>query len=329
MRERIESSIDNFEEIKELTVGTFHSVALEIIQKDLIGFGYKKNASIISEFEQKALIDRMFRDKGWTKDSITIKRFAEMMKSKQNSDKKVRLDIMSDFLGLINRYKEKGVRAKDMAPQKWQHFEIFRTMYATYEEYLVKENSMDFAELLLLIKERMRKDKAFFEKYSGSWEMILVDEFQDTNPLQYEILELFTQKSGAIFAVGDDDQSIYGFRGARVQNIFDFEKECDPDQVVKLEQNYRCSRNILSVANDIIRESNKRMGKELWTDSENGDLVFVKKMKDNRAEADFIAEHIERKYKLGGVLPEDIAILYRNNRSSVDIEEALMKKYSL
>jgi DNA helicase-2/ATP-dependent DNA helicase PcrA len=326
MKERIESSLDNSNDIDKLLVGTFHSVALEIISSSPEGFGYKKHLSVIGDFEQRALVDRMFRDKGWSKDSITITKFVECIKDMDEKNKRVRIEPHTEFITLVNRYKEKGLRAKDISPKKWKNFEIFRTMYSTYEEYLHKENSLDFAELLLALKERLENDKVFFEKYSGFWSIILVDEFQDTNPLQYTILKLLTEKSGSIFAVGDDDQSIYGFRGARVQNIFDFEKECIPEQVVRLEQNYRCSRNILNAANDVIKESKKRLGKELWTESDNGDLIYVQKLKDNRKEAEFIANSIERKYKLSGVLPENIAILYRNNRSSVDIEEALMKK---
>lgn len=326
MKERIESSLDNSNQVEKLLVGTFHSVALEIISANPEGFGYKKHLSVIGDFEQKSLVDRMFRDKGWGKESVTISKFIELIKNMDEKGKRVRIDIHNEFISLVNKYKERGLRAKDISPKKIKNFEIFRTMYSTYEEYLKKENSLDFAELLLALKERLINDNVFFDKYSGFWSIILVDEFQDTNPLQYEILKLLTKKSGAIFAVGDDDQSIYGFRGARVQNIFDFENECLPEQVVRLEQNYRCSRNILNAANNVIKESKKRLGKELWTESDNGDLIFVKKLKDNRSEAEFIANSIERKYKLSGVLPENIAILYRNNKSSIDIEEALMKK---
>lgn len=325
MRERVESSLDDGDIVEKLMIGTFHSVALELITSDPEGFGFKKGISVISDFEQKALIERMFRDKGWGKDSITANKLSEMI-SDMSKQKRKRIDINVEFVSLVNQFKEKGLRAEQISPKKIRNFEIFRTMYREYEKYLKMENSLDFAELLLALRDRLISDEKFYSKYSGFWQSILVDEFQDTNPLQYEILNLLTKKSGAIFAVGDDDQSIYGFRGARVQNIFDFEKECDPNQVIRLEQNYRCSKNILNVANNIIKESKNRLGKELWTDSENGSLVYVHKLKDNRAEAEFIANSIDRKYKIGGVLPENIAILYRNNKASIDIEEALMKK---
>lgn len=326
MKERIESSLDSTEDIEKLTVGTFHSVALDIISSDPVGFGYKKNISVIGEFEQKALVERMFRDKGWTKESITISKFVEYVKELNTSGNRVRIDPVNEFVTLINKYKDKGIRSRSMTVQKIKNFQIFKTMYEEYEHYLIKDNSLDFAELLLILKERLENDQEFIKKYGDFWSIILVDEFQDTNPIQYKILKLLTSINGAVFAVGDDDQSIYGFRGARVQNILDFEKECDPVQVVKLEQNYRCSRNILNVANNIIKESKNRIGKELWTDDEGGDLIYVHKLKDNREEALFIANSIEKKCKLSGVLPENIAVLYRNNKSSVDIEEALMRK---
>lgn len=328
MKERIESSLDSNIDIEKLTVGTFHSVALDIILGDTKGFGYKKHASVISEFEQRNLVERMFRDRNWTNDSITISKFIEMIKAqgKEKNQTRKRVDPILEFVKLVNQYKEKGLRSKDIARSKIPNFEIFRTMYEAYEGHLKQENSLDFAELLLLFKERLVNDNKFFELYSGKWDIILVDEFQDTNPLQYELLEMLTKKSGAIFAVGDDDQAIYGFRGARVQNIFDFEKECEPEQVIRLEQNYRCSKNILGAANDVIKESSKRLGKELWTDSEYGNLIYTHKLKDNKEEAEFIANSIDTKYRLSGVPPEEIAILYRNNKASIDIEEALMKK---
>lgn len=328
MKERIDNSLDSSIDIDKLTVGTFHSVALDIILSDTKGFGYRRYASVISENEQKALVERMFRDKNWTSDSVTIRSFCEMIKEKADMKGKnrIRIDPVNEFVSLVNQYKEKGVRAEKMAPSKLKNFEIFRTMYLNYEKHLKEENSLDFAELLLLLKERLISDELFYNKYSGKWKIILVDEFQDTNPLQYDLLHLLTKRDGAIFAVGDDDQSIYGFRGARVQNIFDFESECLPSQVIKLEQNYRCSRNILSAANDVIKESKFRLGKELWTESDNGDLIYVHELSNNKKEAEFIAASIDRKYRLSGVPPENIAILYRNNKASVDIEEALMSK---
>lgn len=328
MKHRIDASLDSSIDVEKLIVGTFHSVALEIILSDVEGFGYKKHVSVISENDQRNLVERMFRDKNWTNDSVTIDKFVKMIKFREEEKgvSRKKIDPILEFVKLVNEYKEKGVRAAKMAPLKLKNFEIFRTMYESYENYLIRENSLDFAELLLLLKERLETDSKFYEEFSGKWEIILVDEFQDTNPIQYKLLELLTKKGGAIFAVGDDDQAIYGFRGARVQNIFDFESLCEKEQVIRLEQNYRCSRNILSAANNIIEQSNKRLGKNLWTDAENGNLIHVKKLRDNKKEAEFIAESIDNKYRLSGVPPENIAVLYRNNRSSIDIEESLLKR---
>lgn len=300
MKDRVERSIGNV--ANGLVIGTFHAITYKWIREDWAGFGYKNNANVMDTDDQKALVKRLYKDKGW-------------------DDKSYPLKIMMTF---VNTCKEKGIRAKDVNISKLSSDYInYLNMYKEYEQRIIDENCLDFAELLMLARDRLKNDKDYFDKMSGSWGIILVDEFQDTNPLQYELLELLVKKGGSLFAVGDDDQSVYGFRGARVENVFDFERDYAKDNVVRLEQNYRCTGNILGIANDIIDKAKKRLGKKLWTSQEGGALVNVIKYKREEEEAREITKLIQRKTKFG-IPPEHIAILYRINAQSRLLEQEMI-----
>lgn len=306
MKERVSSSLG--ENVDDMLIGTFHAICYKLVKEDLVGFGYKPNAAIMDSDDQKSLVKRLFRDKDWDKGQISHE----------------------DFLKFINDLKEKGVRHSSISERTSPDMitNIMIGMYGEYEKRLKDENVFDFAELLLSVRDRLLNDKEYFDKKSGAWSIILVDEFQDTNPLQYQLLQLLVKKKGAIFAVGDDDQSIYGFRGARIDNIFDFERDCKKENVIRLEQNYRCTGNILGVANDIIHASEKRLGKKLWTSQPNGKLVTISKSRMEEAEAKKIAEDIKRKLEYG-IPPEHIAILYRTNSQSTELEKKFLNEYDI
>jgi len=300
MKDRVERSIGNV--ANGLVIGTFHAITYKWIRDDWVGFGYKNNATVMDTDDQKALIKRLYKDKGW-------------------DDKTYPVKIMMAF---VNACKEKGIRAKDVNISKFSSDYInYLNMYREYEQRIIDENCLDFAELLMLARDRLKNDKDYFDKMSGAWGIILVDEFQDTNPLQYELLELLVKKGGSLFAVGDDDQSVYGFRGARVENVFDFERDYAKNNVVRLEQNYRCTGNILGIANDIIDKAKKRLGKKLWTSQEGGALVNVIKYKREEEEAREITKLIQRKIKFG-IPPEHVAVLYRINAQSRLLEQEMI-----
>jgi len=300
MKDRVERSIGNAS--NGLVIGTFHAIAYKWIREDWIGFGYKNNATVMDTDDQKALVKRLYKDKGWDEKMYPIK----------------------NMMTFVNNCKEKGLRSKDISSSKFSpEYMIYLNMYSEYEQRIVDENCLDFAELLMLARDRLKNDQDYFEKMSGSWGILLVDEFQDTNPLQYELLELLIRKSGALFAVGDDDQSVYGFRGARVENVFDFERDYAKQNVVRLEQNYRCTGNILGIANDIIARAEKRMGKKLWTSQDEGSLVNVAKYKREEDEAREITKLIQKKIKFG-IPPEHIAVLYRINAQSRLFEQEMV-----
>lgn len=298
MKERLEHAIGN--KSKGLTVGTFHGVAYKWIREDWVGFGYKPNAVILDTDDQKALVKRLYKDKNW-------------------DDKKYPLKMFMEF---VNDQKERGFRSFDSVLPKGKSLR-YKDMYFEYERRLKEENAIDFAELLMSIRDRLKNDKVFFNKMSGKWSVLLVDEFQDTNPLQYDLLERLVEKGGSLFAVGDDDQSIYGFRGARVENVFDFAKHYAKENIIKLEQNYRSTENILTAANEIINNETKRMGKELWTKQEKGSLINVFKARNEEEEAKEVALKIQSHLKTG-TLPKEIAILYRTNFQSRSMEQAMI-----
>ena len=217
--------------------------------------------------------------------------------------------------------KEDGLRAKDVAIHDGQTQKLAE-IYKAYEDQCIREGVVDFAELLLRAYELMRDNEALREHYRHRFQHILVDEFQDTNRLQYAWLKMFAGPHGAVFAVGDDDQSIYGFRGALVGNMADFEREFQVDKVIKLEQNYRSFGNILDAANHLIDRNSKRLGKNLRTDQGPGEPVRVFESTSDFAEAQWFLDEAQQLHRAGTARSE-IAVLYRSNAQSRVIESAL------
>ena len=221
----------------------------------------------------------------------------------------------------IANQKEEGLRPKDVEVRD----ETTRTMvavYQAYEEQCQREGVVDFAELLLRTYELMRDQPALREHYQRRFRHVLVDEFQDTNKLQYAWLKMFAGPGAAIFAVGDDDQSIYAFRGAQVGNMSAFEREFRVEQVIKLERNYRSFGNILDAANELIAHNQKRLGKNLRTDAGAGEPVRVYEATSDFAEAQWFVEEAQQLHR-DGVPRSEIALLYRSNAQSRVIESAL------
>ncbi|MFT3956444.1 MAG: 3'-5' exonuclease [Piscinibacter sp.] len=217
--------------------------------------------------------------------------------------------------------KEDGLRPKDVEVRD----ELTRVMvqvYQGYEEQCQREGVVDFAELMLRTYELMRDNAALREHYQRRFRHILVDEFQDTNKLQYAWLKMFAGPGSAVFAVGDDDQSIYAFRGAQVGNMSAFEREFHVEQVIKLERNYRSFGNILDAANELISHNQKRLGKNLTTDAGAGEPVRVHEATSDFAEAQWFVEEAQQLHR-DGIPRSDIALLYRSNAQSRVLESAL------
>lgn len=217
--------------------------------------------------------------------------------------------------------KEQGLRAAAVeAPD--DHTVKLVEIYRAYEDLCQREGVVDFAELLLRSYELLTRNEALREHYRERFRFILVDEFQDTNDLQYRWLKLLTGPGASLFAVGDDDQSIYSFRGANVANMAAFEREFAHDRVIKLEQNYRSHGHILDVANALIRQNARRLGKELWTDAGEGEPIRIYEAVADGEEAQWLLEEI-RQLIAEGATRAQIAILYRSNAQSRILEHAL------
>jgi DNA helicase II / ATP-dependent DNA helicase PcrA len=221
----------------------------------------------------------------------------------------------------ISGHKEDGRRAKDVSPRD----EFERTMvdvFAQYDEQCNREGVVDFAELLLRTFEVLTRNEILREHYRARFNFILVDEFQDTNTLQYRWLKLLSGPQTAVFAVGDDDQSIYAFRGANVGNMKDFQRDFRVQNVIKLTQNYRSHGNILDAANAIIKHNSSRLGKDLWTSEGSGEPVRIFSAVNDNDEASFIVEE-SKALRAEGVKLAEIALLYRSNAQSRVLEHAL------
>ncbi|MEM7208659.1 MAG: DNA helicase II [Pseudomonadota bacterium] len=223
----------------------------------------------------------------------------------------------------INARKDEGLRAKhlldDNDPVRAQYIRI----YTAYENVCEQNSAVDFAELLLRALELIRDNPELLTHYQRRFQHILVDEFQDTNAIQYAWLRLLAGERGNVFAVGDDDQSIYSWRGARVENILNFQKDFSGTQLIQLEQNYRSTNKILSAANALIANNVERIGKNLWTADEGGDPITLYTAYNETDEARFICERISHNVE-GGGRRDECAVLYRSNAQSRVIESALL-----
>jgi DNA helicase-2/ATP-dependent DNA helicase PcrA len=221
----------------------------------------------------------------------------------------------------INGHKEEGLRPREV-PIHDERSRRSAELYAAYDEQCQRDGVVDFPELLLRCYELLQKNEVLRAHYQARFRHVLVDEFQDTNRLQYRWLKLLTGKDAALFAVGDDDQSIYTFRGANVGNMADFEREFRVPNVIRLEQNYRSHGNILDAANALIAHNRKRLGKNLWTAAGEGEPLRVYQAQSDGYEAHFVAEEVQSLVR-DGLARRDVAILYRSNAQSRVIEHAL------
>src|SRR4029079_2243250 len=221
--------------------------------------------------------------------------------------------------------KEEGLRPKDVDVRDEQS-RVMVQVYQAYEEQCQREGVVDFAELMLRTYELMRDNAALREHYQRRFRHVLVDEFQDTNRLQYAWLKMFAGPQTAVFAVGDDDQSIYAFRGAQVGNMADFEREFKVDHVIKLERNYRSFGNILDAANELIAKNSRRLGKNLRTEAGPGEPVRVHEAPSDFAEAQWFVEEAQQLHR-EGTPRHEIALLYRSNAQSRVMESALFNAH--
>ncbi|WP_334120089.1 UvrD-helicase domain-containing protein [Limnobacter sp.] len=285
---------------RSMWVGTFHGLCNRMLRAHWKEAGLPQAFQILDMQDQLSAIKRMYKVLGID---------AEKFPPKQ----------LSYFIGSA---KDQGLRPKDVEAHDEYHRMMVR-LYEAYEAQCQREGVVDFAELLLRSFELLGANPALREHYQARFKYILVDEFQDTNSLQYNWLKRLAGPQGCIFAVGDDDQSIYAFRGARVANMAQFENDFAVQNRIKLEQNYRSVGNVLKAANVLIAHNKGRLGKELWTEEGEGEAIRVYEATSDQDEAAFIIDRIKKLVLEEAYGRSDIAILYRSNAQSRVVEQAL------
>jgi len=300
MRGRIEHLLQA--PIGGMWVGTFHGLAHRLLRAHWQEAGLPQSFQIMDSEDQQRLVKRLMREA-----NVDDARWPPRQ-----------------VVGFINARKDEGVRPPAVEHYGDPYLKMMVQLYQSYEEACQRSGQVDFAELLLRAHELFLKRPDVLGHYRERFRHILVDEFQDTNAIQYAWLRLLAGESGRVFAVGDDDQSIYGWRGAKVENIHQFRKDLRDVQLIRLEQNYRSTATILNAANALIDHNSDRLGKELWTDGAQGEPIRLYGAFNELEEARFVVEQI-RQWVNEGHRRDESAVLYRSNAQSRVLEEALIQ----
>ncbi|MFZ7130609.1 DNA helicase II [Avibacterium avium] len=304
MRHRIEETLAKYssQRVMGMWIGTFHSIAHRLLRAHYADAGLPQDFQILDSDDQQRLVKRLIK--------------------LHNIDEKAYPPKQACWY--INHQKEEGLRPHQIDDQGDMQERTWIKIYQIYQDACDRAGLLDFSELLLRAYELWLKKPLILQRYQQRFSQILVDEFQDTNKIQYAWIKLLVGETGKIMIVGDDDQSIYGWRGAQVENIHRFLEDFHNAQTIRLEQNYRSTANILNSANHLIANNSNRLGKDLWTEGEQGDLVGIYAAFNEIDEAQFVANQIKIWLDDGGKL-DDCAILYRSNSQSRVIEEALIR----
>ncbi|MGH8153994.1 MAG: UvrD-helicase domain-containing protein, partial [Rhodanobacteraceae bacterium] len=302
--------------MRGLTVGTFHGIAHRLLRQHWREAQLPETFQILDADDQQRLVKRVVAGLG-----IDEAKFPPRQACWQ-----------------INAWKDEGKRPQDIEPGDHPVARTFRNVYEAYEQACRRAGLVDFAELLLRAHELIRDNDALRAHYQERWRHLLIDEFQDTNALQYAWIRLLSGAGRAspgprspvpgpahVFAVGDDDQSIYGWRGAKVENMRAFLRDFPAAKTLRLEQNYRSTATILEAANAVIAQNPSRLGKKLWTAGDRGDAIALYAAYNEQDEARFVIERIREDLD-GGGNASDVAVLYRSNAQSRNFEEQLHQK---
>lgn len=299
MRERLETMTDNTDGI---WIFTFHAACVRILRRFIDKIGFGKNFTIYGETETKSIVKRICKENDWVE------------------------DMQKRILSAISDSKNKGI-----SPDEYESVYKYASdaaqvakAYAEYQKTLRSNNALDYDDLLIETLRLLRTDDEAREYYQNKFRYIHIDEFQDTNVIQYDIVKILAGKHGNIFAVGDEDQCIYTWRGASIANIFDFQRDF-PCKVFKLEQNYRSTSNILNVANRIIKGNSQRLDKKLWTENGGGEKVVCFGAATDGFEADYVARTIYELTSYGEYNYSDCAVLMRLNALTRRFEERFLQ----
>ena len=302
MRERVDK-IAGFG-ADQVWVATFHATCMRILRRHIDRLGYDTNFTIYDTDDQKTVIKQVCK-----RLNIDTKMYKERtLLSEISSAKDELVDVREFEVKSAGDYR-KGVTAK---------------VYREYQETLKKSNALDFDDIIVKTVELFRSCPEVLHNYQERFRYIMVDEYQDTNTAQFELIRLLADGYRNLCVVGDDDQSIYKFRGANIRNILDYEKVYPDAKVIKLEQNYRSTQNILDAANTVIRNNRGRKEKALWTEKGAGSRIHFRQFDNAYEEAEYIADDIEDKVKKDGIAYADCAVLYRTNAQSRLLEERMV-----
>ena len=303
-REMRERAFDLNSRTQDTLIATFHSMCVRILRRDADHIGYNRNFTIVDPGEQRTLMKRILKEL-----NVDPKKFTERT-----------------ILGTISNSKNDLVTAESYAKNANDLYsEIVAKAYKRYETELKRSESMDFDDLIMNTILLFDKNPDVLAYYQGKFQYIHVDEYQDTNHAQYQLVQLLAKRFKNLCVVGDADQSIYGWRGADMQNILDFEQDYPEAKVVLLEENYRSTKTILQAANEVINNNQKRRPKKLWTQNADGENIIYHRSGDEREEANFVAGQINHELQENKRQYSDFAVLYRTNAQSRAIEEALLK----
>jgi DNA helicase II / ATP-dependent DNA helicase PcrA len=282
-------------------VSTFHAACVRILRREIAALGFTANFVIYDDRDSERLL----------KDCLDVLRISEQTLTPRLA------------AALIDAAKNKGLTPQAYARGDEQH-DGLAGVYARYQAMLQRANALDFGDLLLTTLRLFEEQPSVLDRYRGRFQHVLVDEYQDTNTVQYRLTNLLAAPARNLCVVGDDDQSIYRWRGAEIGNILDFERDYPDAVVIRLEQNYRSTGNILAAAGAVVARNARRKGKTLWTENPRGDKVALAALPDDLEEARFVAREIER-LLAGPWARRDVAIFYRTNAQSRSLEEALVR----
>ena len=289
--------------IGRMWVGTFHSLAHRLLRTHPIEANLSPTFQILDAQDQFRIIKRLMKENGVDETKFPIKKVQ----------------------WFINQQKDEGILPHEIDAGYNFFVKQSAKVFDLYEKHCQVNDLVDFAGLLVKSYGLLKNNQSLLEHYQNKFRHILVDEFQDTNRIQYQFIKILHNQTNHVFCVGDDDQSIYGWRGAKIENIQKIENDFKPIQVIKLEQNYRSTGNILSASNALIANNQNRLEKSLWTESGDGDLINVLNARTETEEAQYVVGEIQTQFNQGRNLDE-CAILYRSNAQSRVFEESLIKQ---
>ena len=305
IKNRLTAGLGEDESAEEIWAGTFHSICMRILRRFGDRLGYKNGFSVCDADESKKLVSSCMKDLNLDEKKLAVKA----------------------AVNAISRAKDKMQTPDDFAAEAGSDLKQkqYAQIYRLYQQRLEAANLVDFDDIIMKTVLLLKSDPEVRELYSRRFRYVLVDEYQDTNKAQLELTMLLAEYHGNLMVVGDDDQSIYKFRGATIENILNFDRTCPNTAIIKLEQNYRSTKTILNAANGVISHNMGRKGKNLWCDGDRGDPILVKELDNQNSESRFVLDEILRLRREKGYEYRDFAVLYRVNAQSANLETAFAK----